>query len=184
MNESDLRVQRTRNLLQKALIKLMATQEYQDISVRELTQEAQVGYRTFFHHYESKEALLQSIIDGALEGFLQVRITPGKDDAAATNTLVALQYAQAHADLFRLLLRTSAAEKLVAVVFDFGLAEGRAFFSRTGMPEQLVAYHFASSTVNLLRWWLENDMPFSAAEMAGYINQLVILPIRGLAADT
>lgn len=180
MNEDDLRVQRTRNLLQKALIELMASKDYEEISVRDLTTRAQVGYRTFFHHYECKDELLQTIIDSALAEFLQVRIAPGADEVPLQNTLSALHYAQEHADLFRLLLRTSAAEKLVVMATDFGMVEGKSFFSGSGLPDDLVAYHFASSVISLMRWWLEHDMPYPPEEMAEYINQLLILPIRQL----
>ncbi|MCB0157772.1 MAG: TetR/AcrR family transcriptional regulator C-terminal domain-containing protein [Caldilineaceae bacterium] len=183
MNENDLRVQRTRNLLQGALIDLMADKAYEDISVRDLTQHAQVGYRTFFHHYESKDALLQVIVDDALEQFRQARLDPGADSVPATNTLAALHYAEGHADVFRLLLRSSSAETLVAATFDFGLEEGKLFFGESDVPADLVAHYFASSIVGLIRWWLEHDMPFSAEEMAGYINRLVIHPIQALAQD-
>ncbi len=180
MNESDLRVQRTRRLLQEALIDLMAVTEYDAISIRDLTGEAQVGYRTFFRHYASKDELLQAVIDDALERFRQARLDPGPADAPVRNTIAALHYAEEHADVFRLLLRTAAAERLVTAIFDFGLEEGRAFFGGSDVPEDLVAYHFATSAVGLMRWWLENDMPFSAEEMADYIIRLLIRPIQDL----
>ena len=183
MNENDLRVQRTRSLLQGALIELMAETAYEDISVRDLTGHAQVGYRTFFHHYESKDALLQVIVDDALERFRQARIDPGPDSAPVTNTVAALHYAEEHADVFRLLLRTSSAETLVTATFDFALGEGKMFFGESDVPQDLVAHHFAASMVTLIRWWLEHDMPCSAEEMAGYINRLLIRPIQALNQD-
>lgn len=180
MNENDLRVQRTRNLLQQALIELISSKGYEEISVRDLTQRAQVGYRTFFHHYENKDALLHSIIDGTLQEFMQSRIAPGTPDAAEKNTLALLEFVEARADIFLLLLRTSAAEQLVAAGYELGMAEGSQFFRGTNMPEQLVAHHFASSMIGFMRWWLENGMPFPAVEMAEYANRLIVRPILKL----
>ena len=100
MNENDLRVQRTRYLLQEAFIHLMAVKEYDDISIRDLTGEAKVGYRTFFRHYASKDELLQAIIDDALERFRQARLDPGPADAPVDNTVAALHYAEEHAEVY------------------------------------------------------------------------------------
>ena len=36
----------------------------------------------------------------------------------------------------------------------------------------LVARHFAGSFLDLLVWWIQNDMPQPAAEMAGVIKNL------------
>lgn len=179
MNENDLRVRRTRNLLKKALIELLATQDYADISIREVTTRAQVGYRTFFRHYDSMDMLLQAIIDEITDDFLQTRLPPDVADAPVENTRRALQYAQAHAEIFRLLLRTSAADQLAASIYATALIEGEVFYSATAMPGELVVHHFATSMISFMRWWLENDMPYSVDEMTAYINRLLLMPIRG-----
>lgn len=180
MNEDDLRVQRTRKRLQEGLLELLSHTPYEDITVRDIAQQAQVGYRTFFRHYDSKEALLQAIIDTVIADFRHVRLAPEVPNAAEQNTLLMLQYVQKHAHELRLLLRTSAAEDLVAATLSFAEEEGKAFFSQTSLPDDLVAHHFAWSAVNLVRWWLEHDMPFPPEEMAVIINRLVIQPIKDL----
>jgi AcrR family transcriptional regulator len=180
MNENDLRVRRTRNLLKKALIDLLATQDYSDISIREVTTRAQVGYRTFFRHYESMDMLLQSIINEIADDFLHTRLPPGISDAPIENTRRALQYAEAHAEIFRLLLRTSAADQLAASVYAVALVEGELFYGDADMPGELVVHHFATSIISFMRWWLENDMPYSVDEMTVYINRLLLIPIRGI----
>lgn len=180
MNENDLRVQRTRRLLGEALIALMAERDYEAISIGDITQTAQVGYRTFFRHYESKDALLQAVIDDIMARFRRMRVLPDIAGSSEQNTIAAFHFAEEHADLFRLLLQTRAAEVLIATVSDFAMEEGENFFSGSDLPDELVTYHFASSIVNFLRWWLLNNMPFPAEEMAVYVNHLLIRPINAL----
>ena len=67
MNENDLRVQRTRSLLRQALIELVQEQGYEPISVRDITKRAQVGYKTFYRHYDGKEALLQALVGSIID---------------------------------------------------------------------------------------------------------------------
>ena len=51
-NEQDRRVRRTRKRLQEALAALMREKELKDITVRELTDLADVNRGTFYSHYK------------------------------------------------------------------------------------------------------------------------------------
>lgn len=180
MNEHDLRVQRTRHLLQKALIDLVISNGYETVTIRDITRQAQVGYKTFFRHYPSKEALLQAIVDTFLEEFQTVRLSPATANATAQNTLIVLRFAQTHAPLIRVILQSSAADQLLGPVMALGYQEGQNFFHNSGLPDELVAHHFATSMISFLRWWLANDLLYSAEEMADYIDRLLIRPLKEL----
>ena len=54
---SDRRVQRTRELLQKALVELLTERRYEAISIGDITERANVGRTTFYLHYTSKDDL-------------------------------------------------------------------------------------------------------------------------------
>lgn len=60
--ESDPRVQRTRRLLQQALLELFAEKSFQSISVQDITERATVNRATFYAHFEDKYDLLNSYI--------------------------------------------------------------------------------------------------------------------------
>lgn len=180
MNENDLRVQRSRALLQEALIALVTQNGYEAVTIRAITQQARVGYKTFFRHYESKEALLQTIIDEFMEEFQAVLLSPTAPNAAEQNTLTVLQFSQKHATLMRVILQSTAADQLLKPIMGFGRKEGKRFFSDSGIPDEIVAHHFASSLISLLRWWLTNERTYSVEAMAGYIDRLLIRPLKNL----
>ena len=54
----DRRVGRTRRLLKEALLELIRERGYEKISVRDITERADVGRSTFYSHFTSKEDLL------------------------------------------------------------------------------------------------------------------------------
>jgi len=58
----DPRVKRTRQLLQQALIELMAEKSFQAITVQDIAERATVNRVTFYAHFEDKYALLEYTI--------------------------------------------------------------------------------------------------------------------------
>ena len=57
MAKTDRRVQRTRELLQKALIQLINEHGYDAITIQDIADRANVGRTTFYKHYGSKDEL-------------------------------------------------------------------------------------------------------------------------------
>lgn len=58
MAETDRRVERTKGLLRKSLIALLTEHAYEDITVQDIVDGANVGRSTFYSHYADKEDLL------------------------------------------------------------------------------------------------------------------------------
>ncbi len=58
----DPRIQRTRQLLQRSLEKLLAEKEFDAISVHDITEKATVNRATFYDHYPDKFSLLQCLV--------------------------------------------------------------------------------------------------------------------------
>ena len=70
-NDLDRRVQKTRKLLQDALIELVSEKSYESVSIREILERANVGRSTFYAHFQDKDQLLHSILDRLDELFEQ-----------------------------------------------------------------------------------------------------------------
>lgn len=178
MNMEDLRVQRTRKLLKAALIQLIIAKGYEHVTIREVTKEAQIGYKTFFRHYESIEALTQEISLEVLTDLQKNLLPPEDPNAPEHNTLALLTHADAHRDLFRAILKSPVATQMIKPFIQFGMQEGISTFGGSDIPDDLVAYHFASSMIAFVQWWLENDQSHPTEEMVEYIRRLLLEPIR------
>lgn len=69
----DPRVQRTRELLQQALEKLLETKQFDKISVQEIADAATLNRATFYDHYPDKFALLECLVARRFHELLEKR---------------------------------------------------------------------------------------------------------------
>ena len=67
--KTDRRVQRTRELLQKALIELISESGYDAITIQDIVDRANVGRTTFYLHYNSKDDLFVSCHEAIVREF-------------------------------------------------------------------------------------------------------------------
>src|SRR6266566_1653989 len=84
MEIRDRRVRRTQHLLAKALISLTLEKGYEAVTIRDITERADIGYATFFRHYRDKDELLQGVLDVVLAELIDLLCpaTPDADPAA------------------------------------------------------------------------------------------------------
>lgn len=59
----DRRIERTKEFLRQALIELLAEKPWEDISVQDVCDRAEIGRSTFYLHYAHKEELLAAGLD-------------------------------------------------------------------------------------------------------------------------
>lgn len=69
MKRIDRRVERTRELLQKALIGLIGERGYEAITVQDIVDRANIGRTTFYKHYTGKEDLFISCHEAFVSEF-------------------------------------------------------------------------------------------------------------------
>src|SRR5215216_3293549 len=70
MSESqplDRRTRRTRRALQDALLSLAEEEDFESITVQEITDRADINRATFYQHYRDKDALISSALDTLFE---------------------------------------------------------------------------------------------------------------------
>jgi AcrR family transcriptional regulator len=70
---TDPRILRSRRMLMDSLAKLLIEKEFEDISVQEIADEAQLNRATFYLHYPDKNALLQAMTDVRFRALLERR---------------------------------------------------------------------------------------------------------------
>ena len=84
-------MRRTRQLLQGALLQLLGSKPFDDISVQDITDAATVNRATFYDHYTDKFALLGALIAGGFHRMLEERSVhyDGTCPSAATAIILA-----------------------------------------------------------------------------------------------
>jgi AcrR family transcriptional regulator len=176
----DRRVRRTRDLLRRALIALILEKGYDRITVQDIIDRADVGRSTFYAHYTDKEDLLLSGLEelaGAFEEHME-RHFAGR--AEPNPVLAAFQHADRQRDLYRALAGKRGAEVMRAGLRDrikeVIVRRMPEFLPHQdgALPDEVMLEFLLTSLLGLLVWWLENDVPYSAEQMADMYMRLAV----------
>jgi len=183
----DRRVQKTRKLLQDALIELIGTEGYEAVTVQAILDRANVGRSTFYAHFQDKEQLLHSCFAELHELFeqktqqLRQAQKGGSSEAGPNLSLSLFQFAERHHRLFKALLGKRGSGIVTQPIYAFGFSHARDHFQLLLPPEKYGALHieimihyFVSALLGVLTWWVEQDMPCSAEEVDRHFRQLAI----------
>src|SRR5579883_1640095 len=112
MDMQDRRVKRTQKALAMALVALTLEKGYAAITIRDITDRAEVGYATFFRHYRDKDALLKDVLDVVLDELMSLLQAPMSNTNHATTGTLIFRYAQEHSEVVLVLLSSRASADL------------------------------------------------------------------------
>jgi AcrR family transcriptional regulator len=178
----DRRIRRSHRLMGDALLALIEVKGYDAITIKDITDRADVAYVTFFRHFKDKEALLRLRLDDELAALREqagraARAAGQEDDTQAEGQAI-FEYVWERRGLYRALFGSQgmlrvrqAALDVIAAVF----LESCSPLHRPGaFSAQLAAHHMAASLLALIDWWLTQPQPAAANEMALVYDQLII----------
>lgn len=180
---TDPRAIRARDQITLALAELAREKVYDDVTVQEIAQRAQVSRTTFYAHFQDRDGipLRLSVVFGDYLG-RQLRW-----DSATGQYRFPLQPLLAHMldirALYDALHRAGRTDQLLKV-FRINLAKGfekRIAFTRrklpvpsaTPVPTPLLAQHLAGSVVQLLTGWMEQHRPLEPWAMDQHFHRLI-----------
>lgn len=186
MDTQDRRVKRTQNLLAKALIALTLEKGYDAVTIRDITDRADIGYATFFRHYHDKDALLRDVLEVVLDELMALLRPPARgSDAAADGTLI-FRYVGENSEVCRVLLGSRGSAALLRRILEAGIhgvLEDNRPLPGSAVPMEVAAYHLVASSIALISWWLEQGMPYPPERMGTIYNELIVRPTRAVAFD-
>src|SRR5258706_9745414 len=176
----DRRSARTQRSLSQALVELVKEKRFDDITVQEVIDRADVGRSTFYSHFRDKEDLFQKDWERFLDGFAQ-HIDWEK---AGAGRFVPVVYLFSHLQEYQTFYKGLVRSQKKDAVFKSGLSylsqkietSLNAQFksrSRTAPPTPILANYLASGLFALLQWWLDHDMPYPPERMDEVFHELV-----------
>jgi AcrR family transcriptional regulator len=186
MMTDDRRVRRTQKLLGEALIAEAREKGYKNITIQDVTRRADVGYRTYFRHYTGLDELLLSVAQDRLDQFYEILDLPlpgelVQDPVEFFQTVGATLFLhiQDNQPVFRFLLLDDSLHFVLDPVLERACQKIETILAglpQENIPAGVAANHIISSTVSLIRWWLENDTPRSPQKMGRIFTELIIQP--------
>jgi AcrR family transcriptional regulator len=174
----DRRIQRTQELLGDALVSLAAEKGYDKVSIRDITERANVAYITFFRHYEDKNELLVQKVNEVveeLESMVHHEIDEESVSFHEAEGLYIFQHVQNHPEFYSLLTYGSARKQIQNALTK--IIRKHLDKHTTTIPANLAAHHSTVSILGFIEWWLENNMPYPPEYMAQIYYQITVKPI-------
>ena len=170
----DRRIQRTRRMLQQAMIGLMAEKGYEATSIQDITDRANVARTTFYLHYSDRDELLFSSVRDMIEDLLSA-MHPGSEGTPAS-----FEHIAQHADFYRAILGEQGSPAFISRLREFVadavrermLGQLASPDKKLRVPLDFMTHYLVGAYVGVAAWWLHNDMPYSTAEMAQMASDL------------
>jgi len=181
MEIQDRRVKRTQHLLARALIVLTLEKGYEAVTIRDITERADVGYATFFRHYHDKDELLKDVLDVVLTEIIDLL---GSTQPAADPTTIGVllfRYVQQQSEVVRVLLMSHALLQRSIEIATQNVVSEHTFLPDSVVPLEIAAHHIVASSISLIQWWLDHQMPYPPERMGVIYHELIIRPTSELA---
>ena len=170
----DARVHRSQEGLRNALLELLVEKAFDDITIRDIAADANVGYTTFFRHYSSKEELLDAVIVTEIRQ-LTARARPIYDSADAFSACLALcEYVDQRRALWSALLTGGAGAKVREEMLAQSIQSSADYEVTDTLPRELGVTLSVAVLFEILSWWLRQATPSSVEEIARILQKRMI----------
>jgi len=192
MKTPDRRVQRTQQLLQTALISLIQEKGFEALSVQDIIDRANVGRATFYAHFDNKEDLLVSRLEGLRTSLLArqrqaLAQTAHGDDRMFAYSREMFRHVDEHRAVFRSMVgkRSGAViqhlfhKMLLDLVREDLKAIARRDTSRS-VPDEAVAQLVAGGLFGLVLWWVEGRVKLMSEDVDALFRRFAIAAIKAV----
>ncbi len=191
----DRRKVRTRALLRKALIEVMEEKGPERITVRDLTDKADINRGTFYLHYTDLPAMLQQVKTEMWDGLKQrmEKLNPYDYLSYATRNepdpmmVKVFEYYAEHADFFRVILGPKGDPAFPVLIKEFlkkhhitKILNIQPELAETILPKDYMVEYFAASNLSILLHWIETGMQESADTIALLITNILGISVERL----
>jgi AcrR family transcriptional regulator len=188
----DRRVQRTRQLLQDALVSLILEKGYQKITIQDIIDRANVGRSTFYSHYRDKDDLLVSGFDELahdLNRHMLAPETPGDEPGHLLHSLEFFIHACENKELYIAMADSGGGDLIFDIArqhmqnhIEYHLNQMPAIGDQIPLP--VITNFLAGSLLSMITWWLEQSLAYTPQEMNAMFNTLAMPGIRRLKNTT
>lgn len=178
--KEDRRIQRTRHALRDALIEEIVEKGYENTTLQDIADRANVSRSTFYLHYKDKEELLFRGMEEVWQELLESYQIVSRDDLQSGKipdsyfSPADFEHVAKHAEFYKAILSNRGSAAFIAQVCQFLaivmsektfkplIAEGQT----PRIPPDFVANFLAGAEVGVVRWWLENGMHYTPKQMS------------------
>lgn len=175
-NPNDPRVKRTRKMLQESLIALILERGYDDLTITDITERAELRRATFYLHYKDKEELLLALLSETFDRLVSELNSESNDiitrEGEKAVLLTLFRHVEANADLYRSILKVQGSMGIIQYVRRYMAAQAREKLAAVTLTDDLptspdlLANSMAGMQFSNIMMWLDEGLSYTAEEMA------------------
>lgn len=177
----DRRQKKTREAIFKAFTQLLSKKNYNQISIQEIIDIADIGRTTFYSHFETKDFLLKDLCEELFTHIIETAMGLEQSHyhcncSSATDSvfLHLLRHLQEN-DRNILELLSSQNNEIFLRYFKSNLRQLiiseyaiKGLLKKSKLPEDYLINHISSSFVETVDWWLSQNMKESPEKITEY----------------
>lgn len=165
------RIQKSRQAINDAFIRLMSEKEFESITINEIAAEANVNRGTVYLHFDDKYDLREQCIAAEINQLLR-HCMSGSDLVhlpSKTALLHTFEYLEQHASFYSLMLKSKGSRVFrnqMETMFRKSLIEHLDSINLDQDRNRDITVQFLiSASVGLLEWWIIRSMPYPPSVM-------------------
>ncbi len=182
----DRRQRKTREAIFDAFIDLLSEKDFNQITVAEIIEKADIGRATFYAHFETKDYLLKELSE---ELFCHIFDSVNNENTEHRHIFNCNEHDSIFLHLFRhfekndnniLKLLSCRNNELFLRYFKTDLKllikkqlPALNYIQFDGLPEDFVINHISSTFVETVKWWVNNGMKESDEEINEYFSKFL-----------
>jgi AcrR family transcriptional regulator len=173
----DRRIAKSQIAIKNAVIELMSEKSFDDITIQDIADRANVNRGTIYLHYTDKYDLLDKMIEEHIENLREL-CQAASEMTFQEGNYVWYEYFERHYLFFSTMLASKGAPYfrsrfLNLVVEEFRPEVEIAVGKNYGLNEEVILQFFGSAVVGSVEWWFKNGMPLPARVMAEQTGALL-----------
>lgn len=186
MEKTDRRSERSRSLITSALLDLLTDRRFNEITIQEITDKANVGRATFYLHYRNKEECLVQVLTTGFDSLVAEidQMNMGKDRDFVDVLEKIFLFTTRNRNLYTALLSDNPKANILGDVQKYI----REKMTRSiPVPPKLdpiireaVTTNLTGALIAMVLWWLREDPAFTARQMAEIFVKMSIDGLRGV----
>jgi AcrR family transcriptional regulator len=181
LNRHQRRRLRTRKQLQAALLALILEKGYENVSIQDITDRADLARATLYIHFKDKDELLWSVIEDVIHATeLEILeeytgIIPSQAEYYGFRNI--FEHVERNRDTYLVILGSKGSSEMTHRVHRYMVEETLRdmknfnIYMGLGQPAEIAAQIVVGSLMSLAIWWLEAPNEYSAKDMAGMLYQ-------------
>lgn len=177
MSKVDRRIGKSQEAIKKAVTELMSEKNFDDITIQDIADRADVNRGTIYLHYTDKYDLLDKMIEEHINNLRELCQSAAEMTFQEGN-YVWFDYFERNYLFFSTMLASKGAPYFRTRFLELVIQEYKPEVDATegknqGLNEDVILQFFASAIVGAVEWWFKNGMPLPARAMAEQTGALL-----------